>query len=87
VDDETELALRAELDETRERLRQAQRELFDSRARLALIARVCQDVARMQRAPGVFLGVIRTAVFGTPPNVRMVHRHLAGIDLAGPRQP
>ena len=78
MDDATELRLRAELDETRERLRLAQRELFDCRARLALIGRICHDACRAPLASEVFLGVVRTAAFGAMSNVRVLHRHLAG---------
>ncbi|HEY0698678.1 MAG TPA: hypothetical protein VGD43_12815, partial [Micromonospora sp.] len=67
---------RAELDETRQRLRQAQRELFDCRVRLSLIARVC-DASRTRRAPVVLLGVVRAAVANVSPNSRVRRRHPA----------
>lgn len=75
MDDQTERALRAELDDVRERLRQTQRELFDCRARLSLIARICQDATRVQRAPGVLLGAVRAVVFSSEPNVQLLQRH------------
>ena len=83
MDTETERQLRAELDGTKERLLQAQRELFDCRARLALIARICEDGGRALRAPGVAFGAVRAAVYSTSPNVRLLEERLPGRLAAG----
>jgi uncharacterized MAPEG superfamily protein len=73
---ETERQLRAELDGTRERLLQTQRELFDCRARLALIARICEDSGRALRTPAVAFGAVRAAVYSTSANVRLLDEKL-----------
>ncbi|MBQ0905461.1 hypothetical protein [Micromonospora sp. U21] len=58
-------------------LRCSRRELFDMRCRLALIARVAEDLDRVQRAPGVAMGAINAALYSETPNLRRIGRHVA----------
>ncbi|MDZ5441242.1 hypothetical protein U2F26_00645 [Micromonospora sp. 4G57] len=55
----------------------SRRELLDMRCRLALIARVAEDLERAKRAPGVAFGAINAALYAETQNLRHVGRHLS----------
>ncbi|MEU4439124.1 hypothetical protein [Micromonospora chalcea] len=55
----------------------SRRELIDVRCRLALIARVAEDLDRAKRAPGVAFGAINAALYSEPRSLRQVGRHLS----------
>ncbi|MDZ5446758.1 hypothetical protein U2F26_29220 [Micromonospora sp. 4G57] len=58
-------------------LKCSRRELFDMRCRLALMARVAEDLDRVRRAPGVAMGAINAALYSETPNVLRVGRHVS----------
>ncbi|MET8250548.1 hypothetical protein [Micromonospora sp. NPDC005197] len=66
-----------ELERLRERVRQleasllvARRELFDARGRLAAIARMTEDLERVQRAPGVIVGTVNSIIHSQSSTLR-----------------
>ncbi|WP_422739283.1 hypothetical protein ACN263_08625 [Micromonospora sp. WMMD729] len=66
-----------ELERLRERVRQleasllgARRELFDVRGRLAAIARMTDDLERVQRAPGVIFGMVNSIIHSQSSTLR-----------------
>ncbi|SIR13202.1 hypothetical protein [Micromonospora avicenniae] len=75
MDPETELAwLRERVKGLESSLLLARRELFDARSRLAIVARVVEDLDRVKRAPGVAFGAVRAAIHNRTENLRPPNR-------------
>lgn len=55
--------LQDKLAATERALLETRRELFDARARLAMVSRLVRDDSRAQRAPGAIFGAIRAVLF------------------------
>nr|MDT0658125.1 hypothetical protein [Micromonospora sp. DSM 115978] len=65
------------LESTEKALIETRRELFDARARLALVARLVRDEQRIRRAPSLVFGAIRAAVFCDTAHLTSLARRLA----------
>ncbi|WP_406040046.1 hypothetical protein OG799_30340 [Micromonospora sp. NBC_00898] len=55
----------------------SRRELLDMRCRMALIARVTEDLDRAKRAPEVAFGAINAALYSETQNLRQVGPRLS----------